>query len=148
MKSNIRNFAIAAFAALVSLSPAMHAQVDYDSVRVHVPFSFDYGTKHFAQGVYTITRSGAVTLIIRCGADAAMAIVDSGYDPAPRQTSQVIFRKYGDRYFLQEVQMANGDEITLSESQAEKSAARELARRGSQPTTLALAVLPDPIAGN
>ncbi len=143
MKSSIRNFAVATFVALASLAPAMHAQLATDSARVNVPFSFDYGKTHFAHGVYTITMTGMNVLTVRSRTESAMAVVRTAFDPGRRVTSQAIFKKYGDRWFLEEVRIAGGPDITVNESAAEKSAASELAQRGSQPATLALAFLPE-----
>ena len=47
------------------------------------------------------------TLTIRSDASTAMAMVQTDYTPVREKTSQVIFRKYGDRYFLEEVLVSN-----------------------------------------
>jgi hypothetical protein len=149
MTSNIRTIALATLVAIASLSQTLHAQTVPHSARVNVPFSFDYGTQHFAHGVYTLTMDGTNVLTIRSGAESAMAISQIAWMPMRINSSEVVFRKYGDRYFLDEVLIANlGADITVNESKAEKSAARELAHRGSQPTTLALAFLPEHTLGN
>lgn len=143
MKSSMYKIAVATFVALASLSPAMHAQIPSDSARIDVPFSFDYGTKHFAHGVYTLARTSANVLTLRSGDQAVMALVQTGWTPRGLTDSQVLFRKYGDRYFLAEVLIADGPDLTVIQSKAEKRAARELARRGSQAETLALVFLPE-----
>jgi hypothetical protein len=149
MTSNIRTIALATLVAIASLSQTLHAQTAPNSARVNVPFSFDYGTKHFAHGVYTLTREGMNVLRISSGTENAMAVIQTGWMPTRIKSSEVVFRKYGDRYFLDEVLIADlGADITVNESKAEKSAARELAQRGSQPATLALAFLPEHTLGN
>ncbi|MGC2297158.1 MAG: hypothetical protein WA476_00040 [Acidobacteriaceae bacterium] len=149
MTSNIRTIALATLVAIASLSQTLHAQNAPPSARVNVPFSFDYGTKHFAHGVYTLTMDGTDVLRISSGTENAMAVIQTAWVPTRLKSSAVVFTKYGDRYFLDEVLIADlGADITVNESKAEKSAARELAQRGSQPTTLALAFLPEHTLGN
>ena len=65
MKSSFRIIALATLvAALASLSPAMHAQMNL-TARVDVPFQFDYGKKHFGPGVYTISKDGPNFLTVQ-----------------------------------------------------------------------------------
>jgi hypothetical protein len=148
MTYKIRTIALAALVAIASLSQTLHAQTTI-AARVDVPFSFDYGTKHFAHGVYNLSMDGQHFLVIRNNASAASVMTQISYDPTPMKTSVVVFKKYGDRYFLQEVQIAGAaTHIDVLESQAEKRAARELASRGENVTQVALALLPVRTLGN
>ena len=153
MKSSFRITALATLvAAIASLTPAMHAQMNL-TARVDVPFQFDYGKKHFGPGVYTISKDGPnfLTVLSRNGG-GAMAIVQTDSEPNLRSGEKVIFHKYGDRYFLAEVLIADrGERITVSESNAEKHADREYReqiKNGLAPTQVALTLLPEHAPGN
>jgi hypothetical protein len=148
MKTNIRAVSLAILAAVASLSPALHAQPNLLYAKVNVPFSFDYGSKHFSHGIYTLTMKDQNTLTIRSDASTAMAMVQTDYTPVREKTSQVIFRKYGDRYFLEEVLVSgSATHVAVLESGAEKRAARELASWGGSASEVALALLPAGIIG-
>jgi hypothetical protein len=150
MKSNLRTIALAALVAVASSAPALHAQDSLIYARVNVPFSFDYGTTHFAHGTYILSMNRDNTVLtVRNNASSARVIAQLGFDPTPVKTSHVTFRKYGDRYFLEEIAIAGSDSrVSVRESKAEKNAARELASRGADATQVALALLPGRTLGN
>lgn len=147
MKLSFRITALATMVAgLALLTPAMHAQIN---AHVSVPFAFDYGSKHFGPGAYTLTMDGPDTLIIHSGTNGATAIVQLAIERTRPATSEVIFKRYGNRYFLQEVVIAGGGQhVTVNESDAERRVDREFAMRGSGPTPVALALLPEGSRGN
>lgn len=148
MKTNIRTVAIAAVATIASLCPALHAQTGWTTARVNVPFSFDYGMRHFERGSYTLSVSGSRVLTVRGSGGVASAMMQPSYNPTGSDPTviKVEFRKYGDRYFLTEVLSAY-NEIDVLESQAERRAARGLAMHGAQPETVALLLVPQRIFG-
>lgn len=149
MTSNIRTLALATLVAVASLSHTLHAQSIAQPLAIHVPFSFDYGSRHFAAGTCVLNRNSLNTLIVRCNGTAAVAMIKTEYDPTPAKSSFVLFKKYGDRYFLQEIHIANATgHLDVYESDTEKRATREYASRGSQPTELAVALSPALSAGN
>jgi hypothetical protein len=150
MKSMLRTFALATLAITACLSQTMHAQTQIRA-QVTVPFSFDYGTTHFGQGTYIITTVDQNVLLVRNSASnqSGMALTQTQWDPIAAKASLVTFRKYGDRYFLDEVSIAGrGSHVTVYERKAEKQAARELAMRGEEGTQVALALLPEHPLGN
>jgi len=148
MKSSFRITALATLvAALASLSPAMRAQTTLNA-QVNVPFSFDFGTTHFAPGAYTLTMDGPDSLIVRGSEDGAVAVVETAWEPTQPGISQAIFREHGDRYFLEEVLIANGKRITVNESNAERRANRESVMRDSKANQIALALVPGHALGN
>ena len=67
-----------------------------------MPFAFDYGTQHFAAGVYTVSMREPDILTLSNGNRSAWAMIQTGYDPTQHKSGYVVFRKYGDRYFLTE----------------------------------------------
>jgi hypothetical protein len=145
MTSQIRTFALAALVAIASASTMLHAQ-NTIRAQVDVPFSFDYGTNHFGRGTYLISMNGDNSLMVynRDTRQTAMVVAKLQWRPATSKSSQVTFRKYGDRWFMEEVAIA-GNETTVSvyPSKAERQAARELASRGGEATQVALALLPE-----
>jgi hypothetical protein len=145
MKTSIRTIAIAAIASIASLCPALHAQTSWPSARINVPFSFDYGTQHFAHGAYTLTVPTSNVLRIRGAGGTGSAMMQSSYSPRTVDPAvvKVVFRKYGDRYFLEQV-LSAGNQIDVYESKAERQAARQLAMHGEQGETVALALVPLP----
>jgi len=146
MTSQIRNIALAALVAIASLAPALHAQNSTIHARVDVPFSFDYGTTHFGRGTYIITMNGDVALVVRNRETSQSAMVMARLDesPIPANSSLVTFKKYGDRWFLEQVQIAgNSNRVSVYESKQERQASQELASRGGEATQIALALLPE-----
>ncbi|MFZ0631129.1 MAG: hypothetical protein WA399_00455 [Acidobacteriaceae bacterium] len=144
MKSNLRSFALAAAAALASLTPALHAQTI--QAQANVPFSFDYGTTHFSQGTYVITMNGDSVLVVRNRVtnQSAMVLARLETSPIPAENGLATFKKYGDRWFLEHVEIAgSGNSVSVYESKAERQAAHELALRGGEATQVALALLPE-----
>jgi hypothetical protein len=145
-----RNFRITALATLVAafalLTPAMHAQVN---AHLNVPFAFDYGTRHFAPGACTLVRQSPDIFVLSRGKDAGIAIVQTYIESTQPAASKAIFRKYGDRYFLEEVIFAaSGLHITLNESDAERRVNREYVQRGSGASTVALVLAPESVHGD
>jgi hypothetical protein len=149
MKSTIRTIALAALVSVAFVAPALRAQ-DRPIARVNVPFSFDYGTAHFARGVYTLIMTSPDILLIRNDANASIHLVETAWEPAQANGgSRVVFNQYGDRYFLEQVLISgSGIHISVPESNAEKNATRELVLRGAQATQVAVAFLPRPAPGN
>lgn len=145
MTSQIRNIALAALVAVASLAPALHAQHSSIHARVDVPFSFDYGTTHFGRGTYVISMNDGA-LVVRNSITSQSAMVIARFDESsmPANASLVTFKKYGDRWFLENVQIAgNTTSVSAYQSKAERQAEQLLASRGQEATQVALALLPE-----
>ncbi|MGA7522671.1 MAG: hypothetical protein WBW84_09315 [Acidobacteriaceae bacterium] len=150
MTSIIRTFALAALVALASMTPALYAQQSAIRAQVNVPFSFDYGTTHFGRGTYTITMAGPNAMVVRNHMTSQAAIVMAQLDESlfAAKSSQVTFKKYGDRWFLENVSIAGSStSASVYESKAERHAASELASRGAEATQVALALVPETAFG-
>jgi hypothetical protein len=145
MKSVIHSIALAAVVCLASV-PALQAQTGWQTASVTVPFSFNYGKAHLGHGQYVLSISGN-SLTIRGNRSVATALAQSSYNPSDNGTLRVVFARYGDRYFLEEVRGAMS-ELTVMESSAEKRAAREFAMRGERPEIVALAPVSRYARGN
>ena len=150
MKTNFRTIALATLAVIASLSMTVHAQTL--QARVNVPFSFDCGSSHLSAGVYTLTVENGQVLTLRSTSKyAVMALVHTSWNPNAAKNSVATFKKYGDRYFLQEIATSTSMNLAhVVESDSEKRAAREFRTRGEDGSQIALALLPmDPThAGN
>lgn len=149
MKPSIRKAAFATIVTMVFLASALHAQAQ-NVGRVQIPFSFEYGTEHFAGGTYTLYANPVSHLLSISGpggTGTAMTMQSSYNAMAERNVVRVQFKKYGDRYFLEQVRSA-GREIDVLESGAERRTAREFASRGEQPQTIAVAPVPQPVLGH
>jgi hypothetical protein len=141
MKTNIRAFAVAALFAAVSLMSALHAQTG-TVVKVNVPFAFNCGATQFAPGTYTLNMLRMDTMLVRSRRKAGLAMTEPDYSLTANKTGYALFRKYGGRYFLEQVWLPGSTtHIEVYESKWEKRAATELARQGSEPTRIELALL-------
>lgn len=150
MKSHVHTICVAIL-AVASLSATVHAHAQTSAVyRMEVPFEFNCGKTHLGPGTYTITADEPHhTLMIQNEAQSLLVLAQVSYDPGRVGSSKAVFKKYGDRFFFEELKMGgSATDMYLSVSAAERQAARELARRGKQPTELALAVLPERTFGN
>ncbi|HMG86672.1 MAG TPA: hypothetical protein VK574_13155 [Terracidiphilus sp.] len=142
MKTTIRTIALATLVAIASLSQTVIAQTGRPSTKVAVPFAFDYGTQHFAAGVYTVSMRDKNILTLNSGNHSAWAMIQAGYDPTQNKAGYVVFRKYGDRYFLTEYAPASGSlHASVSESAAERRAARDFAANHLAPSRVQLALM-------
>jgi hypothetical protein len=118
--SKIRTAIVVATVAIVSVSQALHAQSPTELGKVTVPFAFQAGTAHFAPGVYTISYQMNSFLSIRGVSNSGLAMVmrDGAYEQST--VSQLVFRRFGNRYFLREVWVkGETDHLRCPESKAE-----------------------------
>lgn len=138
MKKTIATFALAALAAIASLSQA-HAQTL--ASRVSVPFAFECGGTSFAPGTYTISRLDADHITVSDSKSSGMVMVDNGDGPKNTTPGYLIFRQYGNRYFLAEYHPANwGQSMEVPASGKERRVARDYAMNGTEPGRVQLAL--------
>jgi len=142
MKLNFRIIAIFALIATAALSQTVLAQTSRPSLKVDVPFAFDYGKQHFAAGIYTVTMRDQNILTLSGVNRTASAMIQAGYDPTQHKNGYVTFRKYGSRYFLTEFSPANASIIaSVFESYAERSIAHDFADSHLAPSHVHLALM-------
>jgi hypothetical protein len=128
MKLSISTLALAALVAIVPMTRA-HAQTV--ATHVNVPFAFDCGSRHFAPGAYTLRRldfGSQELLTLWDGKDTSKFLINVGDAGKVAASGYVIFRKYGNRYFLAEYHPANSA-ITMEvpSSKSERTVARDYA---------------------
>jgi hypothetical protein len=70
-----------------------------------VPFEFQVGAKHLDAGTYDVSRAanGILTLHNRDSRTSSVAPMPISSGVNEKAESKLVFRKYGDRYFLAEV---------------------------------------------
>jgi hypothetical protein len=81
-------------------------------VKVDVPFNFVVNRTLMPAGTYTISSIGqGGTMIVRGLDNNAMKLVNASYDTAskPSENTRLVFRCYGDRYFLSQIWTEGSD---------------------------------------
>jgi hypothetical protein len=118
------------FAAIVAGAPLSSQAQDPGMIaRMKVPFSFETGAKHFAAGVYTIRMENAHALLIRGVSTSGLALVSIEDNGVAAKAGKAVFRRYGNRYFLREVQVAGKSRhlrlpVTKEQNQLETASQR------------------------
>jgi hypothetical protein len=140
--SKFRAITFATILAVVPLSPASHAQDIEGAVVVNVPFAFQNGSQHLTAGLYTIGIESNNMLVIRGELRSGFALTLLDDDTHPSKTTRVVFRKYGDQYFLHEVWIeGESSHTSLLPSKVEE---REIAANRTAPTGVVVAALEMP----
>jgi hypothetical protein len=119
-------FCASLFTAIFALtsfsSPARADNLDAGT-NVNVPFGFDSGSRHFEAGKYSIRVQTDELIAIRNGSDVGLAFFMKERNSRPSNRNKIVFRKYGDKYFIREVWVAGSDRhLYFCKSPAEKSA--------------------------
>jgi len=99
----LKGFAVAAFIVLLGASSANASST---MLRAEIPFDFMAGNVTLHAGTYTVTEPVHGVLLIRdenLGPDAAFVLVNSEETTKPQDKGKLIFRQYGNRYFLNQV---------------------------------------------
>ncbi len=143
MKHSISTLAIATLVAIASLTQA-HAQ--NHASQVNVPFAFSCGSEHFPAGTYTVSTLDKFPFIasLSGGANprARRAMIESISTSAlTDRPGYVVFRKYGNNYFLAEDHTVDGTTIKFGKSENERRVAREYVLNQTNPRLVQLAAL-------
>ena len=105
--------------------------------RVTIPFNFYVGGKALTAGEYTVGRGSETTaeaIVLRAidGGAGAFILTRGIQADEVQLESKLVFRRYGDRYFLGEVwtfQRNSGRELPISRK--ERLIKQEIAKRGA-----------------
>jgi hypothetical protein len=128
MYTSLRNFRTSLFAAVLavaSFSTAMHAQTPARA-KAEIPFAFQAGSSHFEAGTYTVRDLAQHIILIRSGSQSGLVMTryETSLNPSP--SAKIVFRKYGDKYFLAELWTEGTvDHITVAKSKAEKNLSKQ-----------------------
>jgi len=137
MKKQIaRTFAVTlGLLFVIAAASAAHAQGARRAV-VEVPFEFLAGQERLPAGRYTVrpaSQDGGKLMHIRSedGRVNAVVLTNAAGEAAPKAAgSSLVFRRYGDRYFLAQIFIKGAaDGRELAPAGTEKSLRRELRRR-------------------
>ena len=134
----------ALFLAAATLAAPSLAQGTEANVHVNVPFAFEGGSGHHNPGTYTIGVQAGRIMMIRGDRESSLSLVRLNDAMNPARTSKVVFRRYGNRYFLREVWTAgSSDYLDCGQSKAEKKLQKELqlASRGADAQGVEVALL-------
>lgn len=118
-------------------------------VTAHIPFAFQVGDKTLPAGDYSIKRLSQNALLVESEdgdvsalAQAPRSIQNSSPNAQP-STEKLVFRQYGEHYFLAQVWMtkgAGGRELNMSGAERKAASELKLARNGAKPQTIEVAV--------
>jgi hypothetical protein len=137
-----RKFRAILFAVILAVTPfsvASHAEDLEGAVVVNVPFAFENGSQHFTPGLYTIRMDYQNIMTIRGNAGSGIAITRFDEDRHPSNNTKVVFRRYGEEYFLDQVWIAGETIHTYTlPSKAEKL---EIAANRGASTSVLVAAL-------
>ena len=104
-------------------------------IKAKIPFDFNVGNKKLPAGEYTFSRSsgssdGKAMLVSSADASTRVLQLTLGAQVLiPKDESTLVFHKYGDQYFLEQILTGGEQEGTqLLESRDERSARRQLAQ--------------------
>ena len=133
MKHMKKAFALSGLLVLLTFASAL-GQSDRQTI-IHIPFNFSVGEKAFTAGKYVIERkrkdSDTVWVIKRKdNAGKAMLLTRPVRANETQQETRLVFRQYGDLYFLAEFWTAGsqtGREIQVSDR--EKALDKALAEK-------------------
>jgi hypothetical protein len=113
-----------------AVAPARAAGLDGETLKAHVPFSFEVRGVTMPSGDYVIRSGDNVdqNLLEIRSADgretAYFFVVDSGAVPNATDKAMLVFDDYGQSHFLHSVRLQDGDHERIPVSPAEVNAAR------------------------
>ena len=99
-----RNIAIALF-GLASLAAASGAFAQDSGAQVNVPFAFSVSNTTLPAGQYRVIANSSQTILIRAVDQPRLAALSTfiAYEQARSGDCNLVFHKYGERYFLNQV---------------------------------------------
>jgi hypothetical protein len=122
---------LAAVAAIAAVAPAQARQETH--LVVHVPFAFTVGATTLPSDTYFLSRVNDHRDVLMLRGDRTGAIVYTNEQKLPRTDREpsLLFHRYGDHYFLREIQWEDTARLNLPETKAERKAAETRAGRAA-----------------
>jgi hypothetical protein len=119
---------------LCAAAASANAQLTY-RVKAKIPFEFRVGDKKLPAGEYTFSRlsgSSDHRMMLVSGLDSNTQVFQSTFAAqvlTPKNESTLIFHKYGEEYFLEEIWTV-GEQVgsQLPESRSERTLRRQIAQ--------------------
>ncbi len=129
-------------------APPVHAQNVAVLTHVHIPFAFRSGLQVYPAGTYTlrVTANGLLQIMGKSVSGFAM-VQPHDYSGQSADHTKLIFTRYGNRYFLEEISAANADVHVDCIKTAEERELRQetaLASSAKPSTKVELAALQTP----
>ena len=127
-----------------ALTVAAHAQTSSrQELHASIPFAFQVGNVTLPAGVYAITQinpsAPGVVLRFRSSDSNSIALVQLDSTSGKAQKQQLVFHRYGDRYFLAQVWTGSVNSgLEASPSKAERALRKELASNRLATETVAM----------
>ncbi len=131
-----RILSVLAVLVLCAAAPLALAQ---GKASANIPFEFSVAGKAMPAGNYEISKPSQFTILVqnRDNHEAAIATTISAEEVA-RGEGRLVFHKYGDTYFLNEVWSAGGAGKQLPTSKLEKEMMAAAKDKGAEPAVVAL----------
>jgi hypothetical protein len=129
--------------AIGALASASHAVAQELAVKVDVPFAFQNGSQHLPAGTYRIDLNSEHVIILRgTGSNAGVAMTNPEQRTKALAKGTVVFRRYGDHYYLREIWMpesTTGRKCVTSRAE-EKDKKLQIAENSPAPSNVELAL--------
>jgi hypothetical protein len=117
--------------SIACLALSIGAAAQQPGMKANIPFNFTVGDTNLPAGEYTISSPIDQVIRLRSSDNATGATVVSLHcSEAPGSNSTLVFRRYGDRYFLHRVLSASYSSMDLDvpSGKAEKEARSSVAK--------------------
>jgi hypothetical protein len=110
-------------------------------ITAHIPFDFQIGDKTLPAGDYSVKRLSSNSLLVQSADGDVSALaqaprsVQNSNDAKP-STERLIFRQYGDQYFLAQVWMTRdntGRELNMTGAERKAASGLKLVQNGAKP---------------
>jgi hypothetical protein len=116
-------------------------------ITAHVPFAFQIGDKTLPAGDYSVKRISQNALLVQ-SADGEVSVIAQASGSVQNNanekpsTEKLVFRQYGDQYFLAQVWMIRGNtgrELNMSDAERKAADNLKLAQNGAKPQMVEVA---------
>lgn len=117
---------VTAVGAVATFALAAPVQAQYDEQLVaHVPFAFTVGKTSLPGDTYQLTRMNGHREMIVFRGERGGVLVRANEERLPRRDREpsLVFDRYGDQYFLRQIQWENTARLDLPETKEERKAA-------------------------
>ena len=110
---------------------------------VNIPFAFSVENHSLPEGKYTIftvTPERSIRIVSSDGKDSVIVNTLPNYANSPSENSRLVFRRYGDEYFLTQVWTTGHD---VARNPLSTKRAMEIASSGGKPQSFTVLALTD-----
>jgi hypothetical protein len=117
---------VTAFATVASFAIVAPAQAQHDDRLIaHVPFAFTVGETNLPSGTYNLSRMDLHREMLLLRGDQTGAFVRTSEMRLPRTNAEpsLVFHRYGNQYFLRQIQWEDTARLDLAETKGERKVA-------------------------